>query len=108
MFAAEESPGASAMRALRFERFGDPSALAVVDLPDPRPDGNTAVVRIAAASVNPSDVKNVAGRMEGTTLPRIPGRDFSGVVEAGPDEWVGAEVWGTAGDVGFTIDGTHA
>ena len=61
-----------------------------------------------AASINPSDVKNVAGAMKQTTLPRIPGRDFAGVVEAGPAEWIGAEVWGTGGDVGFTRDGTHA
>jgi NADPH:quinone reductase-like Zn-dependent oxidoreductase len=27
---------------------------------------------------------------------------------AGPEEWLGAEVWGTGGDVGFTRDGTHA
>ena len=61
-----------------------------------------------AASINPSDVKNVAGAMKQTTLPRIPGRDFAGVVSAGPAEWIGAEVWGTGGDVGFTRDGTHA
>ena len=46
--------------------------------------------------------------MKQTTLPRIPGRDFAGVVNAGPAEWIGAEVWGTGGDVGFTRDGTHA
>jgi NADPH:quinone reductase len=31
-----------------------------------------------------------------------------GVVEAGPPDWVGAEVWGTGGDAGFTLDGSHA
>ena len=30
------------------------------------------------------------------------------MVEAGPAEWIGAEVWGTGGDTGFTRDGTHA
>ena len=48
--------------------------------PDSQPRRGWAVVRIRAASVNPSDVKNVEGQMEGTVLPRVPGRDFSGVV----------------------------
>jgi len=96
------------MRALRFFEFGEPSKLSLVDLPDPRAEPTTAVVRILAASVNPSDVKNVAGQMEGTVLPRVPGRDFSGVVEDGPREWLGAAVWGTGGEIGFSEDGTHA
>jgi NADPH2:quinone reductase len=96
------------MRALRFFEFGDPSKLSLVDRPDPPADATTAIVRIVAGSVNPSDVKNVAGHMEGTVLPRVPGRDFSGVVEQGPREWLGTEVWGTGGAIGFSEDGTHA
>ena len=96
------------MLALQFKQFGGPEQLHLTTLPDPSPDDGMAVIRIMAASVNPSDVKNVAGSMEHTTLPRVPGRDFSGVVEAGPAEWVGAEVWGTGGEIGFTEDGTHA
>jgi NADPH:quinone reductase-like Zn-dependent oxidoreductase len=96
------------MRAIQFNEFGDMSRLRLVTLPDPQPDEATAVIRIKAASVNPSDVKNVAGQMEHTVLPRVPGRDFSGVVEHGPTEWLGAEVWGTGGDIGFLEDGTHA
>jgi NADPH:quinone reductase len=46
--------------------------------------------------------------MEGTTLPRAPGRDFAGVVLSGPRQMIGAEVWGTGGDVGFTRDGAYA
>jgi NADPH:quinone reductase-like Zn-dependent oxidoreductase len=65
-------------------------------------------VRIAAASVNPSDVKNVQGFMHQTRLPRTPGRDFAGTVVAGPREMIGKEVWGTGGDLGFTRDGSHA
>lgn len=61
-----------------------------------------------AASVNPRDIKNVAGTMKQTALPRITGRDYAGVVEAGPAEWAEAEVWGTAGDAGSTRDGTHS
>jgi NADPH2:quinone reductase len=96
------------MRAIRFEAFGDPSVLEVVEAVAPTADERTALVRIMAASINPSDVKNVAGAMKQTTLPRIPGRDFAGVVAAGPAEWIGADVWGTGGDAGFTRDGTHA
>jgi NADPH:quinone reductase len=96
------------MRAVRFRAFGDPSVLELTEVAAATADETTALVRIMAASINPSDVKNVAGAMKQTTLPRIPGRDFAGVVEAGPAEWIGAAVWGTGGDTGFTRDGTHA
>jgi NADPH:quinone reductase-like Zn-dependent oxidoreductase len=96
------------MRAIRFKASGDPSVLELAEVSAPAVDEDTALVRIMAASINPSDVKNVAGAMKQTTLPRIPGRDFAGVVEKGPAEWIGAAVWGTGGDTGFTRDGTHA
>jgi NADPH:quinone reductase len=96
------------MRAIRFKSFGDPLVLELVETDVPSIDKDTALVRVKAASVNPSDVKNVAGAMKQTTLPRIPGRDYAGVVEAGPAEWIGVPVWGTGGDTGFTRDGTHA
>jgi hypothetical protein len=95
------------MQAATFSRFGTPDVLVVVDVPDRMPGSGEARVRVVAASVNPSDVKNVEGAMSQTTLPRIPGRDFSGVVDAGPDVWIGAEVWGS-GNAGFTVDGSHA
>jgi NADPH:quinone reductase-like Zn-dependent oxidoreductase len=96
------------MKAIQFKTFGSPEVLDYVDLPTPQADAETAVVQVKAASVNPSDVKNVSGHFEHTVLPRIPGRDFSGVVVDGPQAWLGAEVWGTGGDIGFTRDGTHA
>jgi NADPH:quinone reductase-like Zn-dependent oxidoreductase len=96
------------MRAIRFKTFGDPSVLEVAEIAAPAIGETMALVRTMAASINPSDVKNVAGAMKQTTLPRTPGRDFAGVVEAGPAEWIGASVWGTGGDTGFTRDGTHA
>lgn len=96
------------MRAIQFDRFGEPDVLKLVDLPPPQYGTDMALVSVKAASINPSDVKNVQGRMAQTILPRIPGRDYSGVVVGGPDAWIGAEVWGSGGDVGFTRDGTHA
>jgi len=96
------------MQVIQFEQFGDPSQLHITERPLPRADADNAIVRVEAASVNPSDVKNVSGRMPQTTLPRVPGRDYSGMVVGGTDDWLGQEVWGTGGDVGFTRDGTHA
>ena len=95
------------MRALRFFEFGGVEKLAGEIVEDPRADADHAVVAVQAASINPSDVGNVAGRFPHTTLARIPGRDYSGVVTEGPSDWIGAEVWGT-GDAGFTVDGSHA
>ena len=92
------------------ERAVDPAAIApgivVSDLPD-APAGH-AVVRVKAAAVNPSDVKAALGLMPHAVWPRTPGRDFAGVVVAGPAEWRGVEVWGTGGDLGMTRDGTHS
>lgn len=96
------------MKAIQFKTFGTPDVLEFVDLPTPAPGEGSALVQVKSASVNPSDVKNVSGHFDHTVPPRVPGRDFSGVVVAGPSEWIGAEVWGTGGDIGFTRNGTHA
>jgi NADPH:quinone reductase len=95
------------MRALQFAKFGL-SNLRLTELPDPKPDSATAIIKIGAASLLPSDVKDVEGKMEDTTLPRVPGRDYAGTVVQGPAEWIGAEVWGTGGEIGYSIDGSHA
>jgi len=96
------------MRALRLHEFGSPSGLRIEELDTPTPAGDHVLVRVTAASVNPSDVKNVRGFMHQTRLPRTPGRDFAGTVVAGRSDMIGKEVWGTGGDLGFTRDGSHA
>src|SRR5271156_6684849 len=96
------------MRAMQFSEFGPVTNLRLVELPDPKADSRTAIVKVAAASISPSDVKNVQGKMEHTTLPRVPGRDYAGTVVQGPSEWIGAEVWGTGGEIGYLINGSHA
>jgi NADPH:quinone reductase-like Zn-dependent oxidoreductase len=65
------------------------------------------LVRVKAAAINPSDVKNVAGFFSQTTLPRTPGRDFSGVVIS-KGEHEAKEVWGSGPGLGLTRDGGHA
>ncbi|MGB8924630.1 MAG: zinc-binding alcohol dehydrogenase family protein [Pseudomonas sp.] len=96
------------MKALQFDKTGDLSSLRLVDVATPVPGADDVLVEIKAAGLNPSDVKNVLGRFPYTTLPRIPGRDFSGVVVAGPQALIGQEVWGTGRELGFFADGSHA
>jgi NADPH:quinone reductase-like Zn-dependent oxidoreductase len=96
------------MRAVVIHQFGDPKVLKVEDVPTPEPRSDEVLVAVKAASISPSDVKNVAGTMHGTTLPRIPGRDFAGTVVKGAVDLIGREVWGTGGDIGFSRDGSHA
>jgi NADPH:quinone reductase-like Zn-dependent oxidoreductase len=96
------------MLAVRIEHFGLPAELQIQTLPEPTLTTDEVLVQVDAAGINPSDVKNVAGNMLHTTLPRIPGRDFAGVVVAGAADLIDTEVWGTGGDIGFTRDGSHA
>src|SRR5207244_7100566 len=96
------------MRALQFTEYGPVSNLRLVELPDPKADSATAIVKVAAGSISPSDVKNVEGTMEHTTLPRVPGRDYAGTVIHGPAEWIGAQVCGPGGGIGYSGDATHA
>lgn len=96
------------MKALQFDQTGDLSSLRFVDVPTPAPGVDEVLVQIKAAGLNPSDVKNVLGRFPYTTLPRIPGRDFAGVVVEGPQALIGQQVWGTGRELGFFADGAHA
>ncbi|MGY2165760.1 zinc-binding alcohol dehydrogenase family protein [Pseudomonas tolaasii] len=96
------------MKALQFSATGDLTALRYTDVATPVPADGEVLVQVKAAGLNPSDVKNVLGRFPYTTLPRIPGRDFAGVVVEGPQEWLGQDVWGTGRDIGFFVDGSHA
>src|SRR5215210_125041 len=97
------------MQAIVIERFCDPSELRSTEVPRPDPGEGEILIEVHAAAVNRSDVLNVRGSFPFTTLPRIPGRDFAGVVVEGPRELVGTEVWGTGGgELGFFRHGSHA
>ncbi|MDB6141531.1 MAG: zinc-containing alcohol dehydrogenase superfamily protein [Pseudomonas sp.] len=96
------------MKALQFAKTGDLSALQYLDVPQPVPAQDEVLIQVKAAGLNPSDVKNVLGRFPYTTMPRIPGRDFAGIVVEGPQALLGQEVWGTGKEPGFLRDGSHA
>ena len=96
------------MRALRFHKTGSLDHLSLEEVPLPNPAAGELLVQVKAAAVNPSDVKNVQGKMHQTTLPRIPGRDFAGVVVDGSQEFSGQSVFDSGGNLGFGRDGSHA
>jgi NADPH:quinone reductase len=96
------------MRALKFHQTGSLDNLRVEEVPLPTAVAGDVLIQVKAAAINPSDVKNVQGKMHETTVPRIPGRDFAGTVVKGPDELLGQSVFGSGGNLGFGRDGSHA
>jgi len=72
------------MKAVVFERFGDPSeVLHVRDVPVPEPGRGQVRVRMLASPVNPSDLMTVQGNYgRRPELPATPGFEGVGVVEA--------------------------
>jgi NADPH:quinone reductase-like Zn-dependent oxidoreductase len=94
------------VKALRFSKYGPPSVLALEEVPEPEPRDGEVLVEIKATAINPSDVKNVAGAFK-SSLPRVPGRDYAGVIVDG-DGKKGTEVWGSGAGFGIIRDGAHA
>ncbi|MHC3470386.1 zinc-dependent alcohol dehydrogenase family protein [Streptomyces sp. 7R007] len=72
------------MRAVMFERFGEPAG--VRDVPDPTPAAHGVVVRVEATGLCRSDWHGWQGHDPDITLPHVPGHELAGVVQAvGPD-----------------------
>jgi len=85
------------MRAVAFTEFGGPEVLHVVARPVPEPGPGQVRVRVAGATVNPTDLGFRAGGRrlpDEVAPPYVPGMDLAGVIDvAGP----GVPGW-TAGD----------
>ena len=93
------------MKALQFSVYGPPAVLTFKEIPKPEPRQGEVLIQIKATAINPSDVKNVAGYFK-SPLPRVPGRDYAGVVVGGDAE-KGLEVWGSGAGFGAVRDGAH-
>jgi NADPH:quinone reductase-like Zn-dependent oxidoreductase len=76
------------MKAIVIRQFGGPEVLECTDAPEPEVGAGEALVRIAAASINPIDILERAGLTKDFNpikLPYVPGWDLSGtVVRVGP------------------------
>lgn len=91
------------MKAVVATGYGPPERLKVADLPAPLPGRGQIQVRIAAAAINPADVRLPGGDFRDTValeFPHVPGNDFAGTVSAaGPRVTayeVGDEIFGLA------------
>lgn len=79
------------------------------EVPKPSVKPGYVLVQIKASAIQPSDRLNVKGGFGKTEFPRVPGRDFSGIIVDGLKERIGEEVFGTGGSLlGFKLDGAHA
>src|SRR3990172_2399475 len=74
------------MRAVTFSRFGGPEVLEVSNLTEREPRPGEVRIRVAAATVNPTDIGFRSGRqsalLTGLQPPYIPGMELAGVVDA--------------------------
>jgi NADPH:quinone reductase len=90
------------MRAVGLTSFGDPDVLHLVDLPVPEPGDGEVRIKVAAATVNPSDAALRAGAFgpppHGDGPPYVAGWELAGVVDA-----VGSGAGVQVGDRVFAI-----
>jgi NADPH:quinone reductase len=75
------------MRAVGITRFGGPEVLEIVERPVPEPGEGEVRIRVAAATVNPTDLVLRSGRHgapEGLEPPYVPGMELAGTIDAAP------------------------
>jgi len=97
---------ATQMTAVSFAQYGPPTVLSLIEREIPILQPGEALIEVKAAAINPSDIRIVEGAFR-SPLPRIPGRDYAGVVIAGNAQ-LGLEVWGSGPRFGIARDGAHA
>src|SRR6516225_1888797 len=98
------------MRAVVLDGPGPPEALAIRDIPVPKPVGGWALIRVRAFGLNRSELHMRLGLAEGVTFPRVPGIEAVGVVEQCPGgEFArGQQVAALMGGMGRAFDGGYA
>src|SRR5687767_5794390 len=85
---------------MKAARLYGPRDMRVEAIEDPRPGPGEALIRIEACGVCPSDVRGYTGaRHGGGNLPRTPGDEWTGVIEA-----LGPELDDSAGAPSIRVD----
>jgi len=91
------------MKAILISQYGGPEVMKFGDCPDPSPGKGEVLVRVAATSINPFDMKRRSGEAKAfapITFPGVLGVDIAGtIVNCGPDVHgfsVGDRVFGMA------------
>ena len=93
------------MRAIAIQEFGDPSGMAVVELPPPAPGAGQVLVETEAIGVGGVDAVIRRGTL-GSGFPEgmVPGSEVAGTItRVGSDvdpSWVGRRVWAFTGTAG--------
>ena len=98
------------MRAVVVERHGPPEVLQIRELPIPRPEPGQVLIRVRAFGLNRSELHFRRGVATSGTLPRVPGIEATGIVEAAPggEFTPGNQVVTMMGGMGRAFDGGYA
>jgi len=73
------------MKAVKFEEYGGPEVLEVVDMPEPSPGQGEVIVRVVAAGINPGESAIRSGAMKEVypaDFPEGQGSDLAGVISS--------------------------
>lgn len=93
------------MRAIAIQEFGDPSGMAVVEIPVPAPGPGQVLVQTEAIGVGGVDAVIRRGTLgSGYPVGMVPGSEVAGtIVSSGADvdaAWIGRRVWAFTGTAG--------
>ena len=88
--------------------FGDPPVLELVEVAAPSSGGRYRPGTGDGGLDQPKRCQERRRRHEADDAAAHPRPRLCRRGRQGPAEWIGAAVWGTGGDAGFTRDGTHA
>jgi NADPH:quinone reductase len=100
----------SEMRAILLDGPGPPEALAIRELPVPRPERGWVLIKVRAFGLNRSELHTRLGLAQGVTFPRVLGIEATGVVASCPggEFSPGQPVMAMMGGMGRVFDGGYA